>query len=627
MNETTQIIELHWLDWGVILLYGIGMFAVAFWAMRKVKDCGGFLLGKRKLGKLMMIGSTFAGGTNANHPMAVATATYQHGLSGLWLSLTWMLITPFFWMYPPVLRRLRIVTMVDLVQHRFGKTMATLFKVSGVVMTPISMGFGLKSAAIVIQVMTGGAITGNWALAVICVPTVLYTLMGGCVAAYATDVIQGLFIVILSFLMIPFAIHQAGGMVQLDAAISDSFTHLLSRESGSGLTAIWVFWFMIGILFSAVTSTGGSASGAKNEFAARSQVFGLIIKRFCTVGWGVVGLLAIGLFVGNDAMQAHLAANPNNVFPVVAGQVLPVVLRGLIVASMLAAVMSSLDSMMVGFAGVVVNNIYKEHFVKRGSAANYLLAARIFAVVGVLFGWLVASGVDSLVKFATIVEPLGGLTGVAILVAILWRRTTGWGAMASMAVMFPLFFYGANGIAFDHEALSKGLMSYHDCVAQGVATLPIVIRQIVGGMFAVYNLFGYHVNLQVPVEISYPLYLIPGVLVTVVVSWFTRQHSDHDVAEFYARLDTPVGEERALKAAGFHEDDLEGLDHEVVTVDAQDHDMSKRLLLTDLCRLPQLLRSGEAKLSDYKWDWYGLVGGTAFVVLFLAGVEWLGSLF
>jgi hypothetical protein len=53
----------------------------------------------------------------------------------------------------------------------------------------------------------------------------------------------------------------------------------------------------------------------------------------------------------------------------------------------------------------------------------------------------------------------------------------------------------------------------------------------------------------------------------------------------------------------------------------------RRLLMADLFRLPRLLAAGEAKLSDYKWDWIGLFGGAAFVCLFLYGVSLLGLLF
>ena len=606
------MIILHPADWAVVGLYIASLFFIAYLAMRRIRDCGGYLLGKRKLGKLMLMATAFAGGTNANHPIAVAAATFKNGLSGLWLSLVWMLITPWFWMYPPVLRRLRIVTLVDLVQLRFGRLMATLFKLVSLVSGPVSMGLGIKSAAVVTEVMTGGALKDEWALVVIVVPTIIYSLMGGVIAAYATDVLQGALIIVLSFLLIPFAIARAGGIEPLNAAISEEMTHLIAREGAAGFGFWWVFWFTAGILFSATVSTGGGALAARNEFAARSQIFGLIAKRFCTVGWGLVGLLGAALYAGN----ARIAANPDLIFPMMSGDLLPVVLRGLMVASVLAAVMSSLDGMMTGFGGLVVNNIYQTHIVRQATPAHYLFMTRLFSIVGVLLGWWVAGGVRSLVEFSTLMEPFNGLTGMAILVALMWRRVTKWGAIASVLVMVPLFTIGNTWT-----------------LPEGVASLPWGVRQAVEGMMTLYAAIGSPVTLipgphtTLPVPLKNPLYIIPGLTTLIVVSLLTRQHRPRDVEEFYARLDTPLGEEHRLREAGFHADDLERLDRDTVVVDANDRDVSRRLLLPDLLRLPRLLARGEAKLSDYKWDWIGLFGGIAFVVLFLRGVEWLGALF
>jgi hypothetical protein len=205
---------------------------------------------------------------------------------------------------------------------------------------------------------------------------------------------------------------------------------------------------------------------------------------------------------------------------------------------------------------------------------------------------------------------------VAILVALVWRRVTRSGAIASVAVMFPLFFIGNRWE-----------------LAHGLASLPFGVRHVVQWMVDLYASVGTTVAIpagadaHLPVEIKFPLYLIPGLLAIIVVSLCTRQHRGRDVAEFYARLDTPLGKEHRLKEMGFHEDDLEGLDHDVITVGQEDRDISKRLLLLDILYLPKLLLRGEAKLSDYKWDIFGVAGGVAFVVLFILFVQYVGSLF
>lgn len=620
--EAEQLIQLHGLDWLVIALYALFMFGIAFWAYPKIKDCGSFLVGSRKMGNLMIIASAFAGGTNANHPMAVAAATFQRGLSGVWLSLTWILITPFMWLYPPVLRRLRIVTTADVVRMRFGPVMATLFKIVVLCAVPMSLGFGLKSAAIVVQVMTGGAVSDTMALAIIVIPTLVYTLLGGVIAAYATDIYQGLMIVVLSFLLIPFAISAAGGGAELNAAIADEMTYMLARD-GVDFGFWWVFWFAIGITFSATIATAAGSAAAKDEMVARMKSFGSVIKRFCTLGWGLVGLFAVALYAGHPMLDSgsELAnASPDNVFALAAGDLLPIGLRGLLVASMLAAVMSSLDASLLTFSGMAVNNLYQEHFNRKASAKHYLLMARLFAVLAMGLGWWIAAGVDDLVDFATIVEPIYALTGMSILVALMWRGATAKAAICSLLVAAPLF------IAVNKPELSIGGASLFQMLhLQGLA-------EWIAGLYQI-NLHDPALGLvntagevtRLPVQVRYPMFIVPSLSVMIGVSLFTKQHNNHAVAEFYCRLDTPVGQEHLIRQAGFQVDQLELLDEHEPEIQVA-RKSQERLLLVDFFYLPKLLVRGEVRLSQYKWDLIGLFGSIAFVTGFVFFVEWIGSL-
>lgn len=629
------LIELAWLDWAIIGAYMVLMFGIAFWALRQIKDCGAYLVGSRKLGKLMMIAASFAGGTNANHPMSVAAASYQRGIAGIWLSLTWILITPFFWLYPPVVRRLRVVTLADIVRMRFGRFMSLLLKTLLILQIPVAMGLGIKSAAIVLQVMTGGSLSGTAAEAIVVLPTLFYVLLGGIIAAYATDIYQSVLIVILSFVLIPFAILRAGGFEPLSANISDEFTSLLAATPGD-FGFWWIFWFAIGITFSAVISSVGGAASARDENAARSGAYGLVIKRFCTVGWGLVGLFGMALYAGHpmlDSASGIPGAGPDNIFPLAAGDLLPIGLRGLMVASILAAVMSSLSAAIVGFGGMMVNNVYQEHFVRQATPRHYLAMARAFSAVGLFAGWWVASAITDLVEFSTVVEPLGGLAGIAILVALVWRRATAAGAIASVVVAVPLF-------------LACNFPSWPDWVwlnslAGGPVNLFDILhlRPLSELMASLYGLnlsdpsLGY-VNaagdlVRLPVQIKYPLYLLPSLGTIVVVSLLTRQHSHRDVAEFYCRLDTPVGQEDRILAAGFEVDQLQKLDgasaaaNRVTTATGT---RDERLLLLDFLRLPGLLRRGDVRLSDYRRDILGVVLSIAFIVVFILGIEAFGSL-
>ncbi len=628
------LVELHWLDWLVVGLYGLGTFGIAYWAMQKVHDTGGLLVGKRKLGKWMMMAASFAGGTNANHPIGVSAAAFKGGMPGVWLSLTWILITPFFWLYPPAVRRLRIVTPIDLVRMRYGATMAMLFKIVKLLTMPIAMALGIKSAAVVLEVMTGDAFPGlaadlgftdpatqrevgaALAAAAIALPTLIYTLMGGVIAAYATDIFQGLLIIILSFLLVPFAIVRAGGVEQLNGKVDETFAGLFTSVQAD-FGPWWIFWFAIGVLFSAALSSMGGALAARSEMQSRFGMFGLVAKRFCTVGWGLVGVLALVLYSSDPAFGGVLGADADKVFPVASGDLLPVVLRGLMVACILAAVMSSLDAALLGFGGVMVNNVYQEHFVKGASPKHYLLMTRIFATVGLITGTAVAWTIDDIVEFTTIVEPLGGVIGIAVFVALVWRRVTAWGAITSVIVIAPLF------LAVNKPGWVVPLTQFNLFEAMWLHPVADWMLGLYGLDPANYLNDAGHFS-TLPVQVKYPMYLIPTLGILVIVSLLTRQHDDHAVAEFYCRLDTPVGQEHKIRAAGFEVDQLEHL-NEQIDIDQPQSDTQERLLFADLLYLPWLLARGEARLMDYKWDWIGLFGSIVFVLLFLWAVDALGK--
>lgn len=622
-DTTTPLIQLSLLDWLVVGMYGIFMLYIAIRVYPRIKDCGGFFVGSRKMSKLAMVAAAFAGGTNATHPMAVAAATFQKGLPGVWLSLTWILITPFLWMYPPAMRRLRIITTVDVVKMRYGTLMASLFKLVSLVAVPVGMGLGIKSAAILFEVMTGGAVAGSWAIAAICLPTIIYTLLGGVVAAYLTDIYQGLLIVILSFLLIPFAVIEAGGISVLNERIDYQMMSLFSGGSGE-FGFWWVFWFAIGITFAASVSTASGSAAAKDEMTARMKVWGSIIKRFCTLGWGWVGVLGLAIYAGHpmlDAGSGVPGASPDNIFAFMSGELLPVGLRGLMVAAILAAVMSSLDASTIYFSSMAVSNLYQEHIVRKASAKHYLLMARLFCVVALLLAWWIATGIEDIVYFATIAEPINGVVGMTIFAALVWRRVTAAGAVASVFVSVPLY------LAVSQPQLGFGIPLFQILHLQPVA-------ELLAGWYGI-DLFdpalGY-VNGEglvqaLPVQVRYPLYIVPSLLTIIGVSLMTRQHSSRSVGEFYCRLDTPIGEEQRILDAGYAVDDLARLDNRDPEIEAKASTEGNRLLLTDALYLVGKLRRGEAKLADYRWDWIGLAGFTLFTVMLLLGIEWVARLF
>ncbi|MFM2091815.1 MAG: Sodium/pantothenate symporter [Planctomycetota bacterium] len=612
----TMASPLTLLDWSVIAVYVAVVGAIAWWTVRRVRDAGGFLLGQRRLGTWMMVASTFSGGINSNDPVTTASATYSKGMPGLWLGVVLIFNTPFYWMWPPVLRRLRVVTLIDVLRMRFGRVLGWGNLLLTVLAAPFAFGVGIKAAAVMIMVLSGTGADGqpaigiHAAIAMIVLPTVAYTVLGGVVAAYAVDLFQGLLIIVLSFLLLPFAIAQGGGRAAVAAAAERANPEVWSMLGSTEVTGAWLFWLIAGSMLSATAIYGWGALGARSEMAARWSILGNLGKRICTIGWALVGIVALALF-GSAAVSG---VKPDEVFAATCLAVLPSGLRGVMVAAMLAAVMSTLASYMLSLGAVLVNNVYKDHLVPRASPGHYLTVSRVATGATVFLGWGVAASGMTMTDLMTFNLRVNGLIGLLLLLAVCWRRITANAAIAGLAVMIPLFLVGeglARGAGADlYRVLAGWSLAAHDLI--GVAAAP--------GL----DLAAWDGAKPLPVQVTTPIYLVAGLLTLVAVSLATRQHDPRQVAEFYARLDTPLGQEDRLRAAGFQADTLEGFG---ATADAMDGatparpEVSRRFLLIDLLAWPRLLWRGEARPGDWAVDLWGIAGSIAFILAFVGLVQ------
>ncbi len=617
-------------DWLIIGAYLAVCLAIGWWAMRRIRDVGSYLLAERKLGKLMSMAETFAGAVNANDPVNITATTYKSGISGIWQALYFVVLTPWFWMIRPVGRRVRCVTGLDIVRYRFGVPLERIWLVLQLPVSMLGLGVGVQAAATVVTATSGGSISPLQAQAMVIVPTIVYCLMGGIIAVCATDLFMSILILVLSFVLIPLAIWHVGSTDML-AHVPDTHFTLFSTDWSPGAddwSVCALAWMVLGSLF---VAGNVNPTGAANEIAARVGSLGLLFKRICTVGWAAIGLFAVVIFGG-----AQLSGiKPDEMFGRMCGELLPDGLRGVMVASVLAAVMSTVAAGMVSFSGVFVKNLYQPLLRPVAPAGEYLLAARVVSAVILLLAWWLINMLNKgIIDFSFAVLFVGGLMGVPMLLSFLWRRVTAWGAIAGMAFLavsyalihlaaFPgpwvpeAFRDLARGVAHLYGWLSP---DYGAFLLSKINAMMLPENRILDATGAVID----YKAKTLPLAIYQPIYLIPGILATVVVSLLTRQHDERSVREFYARVDTPVGEEQRLIDQGIQVDMVETVGGTVV-VDPKHHDVQKRLLVLDLFYLPGLIWRREVSWRDYRVDLIGIAGSVVVWIVFFGGLYLAGQ--
>ena len=501
------------IDWAVVAVYLIGITIIGIWAAKRVKSAASFFIGDRKFGKWMMLFFMFGAGTHSDQAVSVAAKTYRAGASGIWYQWLWLFATPFYWLIAPVFRRMRAVTTGDYYEIRYDKSVSVLFAVMAVLQVMISIGLMLKGSGAMITAVSGGSINPTLAIFAMTIMFVIYGIAGGMSAAIITNFIQGILTIVLSFLILPFALAKVNGMTGLREALDPAMLEIVAPGE---ITIFFIAVVSFNALIGWVTQPHSMANCAagKTEMEGRVGVtFGMFTKRICTIAWMLTGLCAI-------AMYAKQEIDVDHVYGQMAYELLPQIspgLIGLFIACMLAAVMSSCDSLMIAGSGLFTENFYKKILVVGKNDKHYIFVGRVASAILVAVGIFFAFSWESVVDGLEIFWKIAAMMGIAFWAGLFWRRATVAGAWAGTLVSFA-------ALLFTSSFTFAGFVLW-DFNAQLADKLPAFML--------------WEGKLYLPWQMI--IYLSTGFVALVVVSLFTRPVAKETLDRFYACLRTPIG--------------------------------------------------------------------------------------
>ena len=446
------------LDYIVLVGYFLILVGIGIWSSWRIKKQEDYFMGNRSFGKLLQTFAAFGAGTGSSDPVNVGRTTFTSGLSGMWSVMYWLFVTPFYWITGVWYRRMRHLTLGDWFVERyesqalglgyccFGLAFfmvygSMLFTAIGKVAAPL---VGIDSIS-----WGGQEIPIEYLLVpIIGVVVLVYGIAGGLEAAYYTDLIQGLCIIALSVILIPIGLQQLAGA---DGSLFDGFIELHKRLPEEQFTVFggntsefpWyrilaiVLINLVGIVVQPhFIATGGGS--AKTEMNARfGLVTGNFLKRFCTVGWVLTGLIALALFANNP----EVVADPDKTWGVASRELLWPGLTGLMLACLLAALMSSVDAYMVVGSALVVRNVYAPYINPNASEKQYVFMGRltgILVVAGAVIISLISMDVYVQLQLTWV---FGVLFAAPFWVGMYWRGATliaAWISVAFCAIMFFL---------------------------------------------------------------------------------------------------------------------------------------------------------------------------------------------
>jgi len=366
-----------------IILYFAGIIGVGIWTTKKIKGSDDFFIGGRAMPGwavgLSLLGTAISSVTFLAYPGAAFAGNWSRLLPGLTLPIAAFAGIFFFIIF---YRRSGFVSAYEYFEKRFGGWGRSYASFVYVLFSIYRIGTVLFLLALPLQVLTGLSLPSI--IIIIGILVTLYTLMGGLEAVIWTDVVQTILLVLGGILTVVIIFTKVdGGMFGVLKYAADAGKFKITTSWNFDLTRDTFWMFVITGIIGNIQEFSTDQIKIQRYLAPKTD--GEAKRAALTVGLGCIPVWALFMFIGTCIWvfyQHHLGLLPagmraDEVYPHFILTQLPEGLGGFIIAAVMAAAMSIIDSGMNAGATVVTIDWYKKFFVKDRDDKHYLATGRV----------------------------------------------------------------------------------------------------------------------------------------------------------------------------------------------------------------------------------------------------------
>ena len=478
------MIENNYAVYGTFVVYLIMMLAIGVIAYQRTANSSDYFLGGRSLGPWPAALSAGASDMSGWLLLGLPGYAYGSGMEAIWLAGGLLLGTWANWMFTA--KRLRTysieagdaLTLPEYFANRFQDHSRLLQVISAFFILLFFLFYtssGLVAGGKLFETVFGLEYTTALIVGTVCI--VSYTLFGGFLAVSWTDLVQGL-LMAAALLIVPIAAIQAdGGFGAMWTAVEAKNPELLTifnDVNGEPLSLIAII---------SLAAWGLGYFGQPHilaRFAACRSNEDISTARRIAVGWSglsMAGALLVGLagmlFV--ESQMGGELGDGETIFMLLVNAIFHPVMAGILLAAILAAIMSTADSQLLVSSSALAEDFYKQLLRKNASQKEVVMVGRL-AVIGLsLIAMFLAFNPDStvlgLVSYAW--AGFGAAFGPALLISLYWKNMTRNGALAGIVV-------GAVTVVV-WKQLSGGLFDMYEIVPGIIfATIAILVVSMMG---------------------------------------------------------------------------------------------------------------------------------------------------
>lgn len=438
------MVALDNLDYLIIAGYFLVVFGIAGWATFKEKvnaSSADYFLGGKNVGWFVIGASLFASNIGSEHLVGLAGSGASSGVAvGQFEILAGFMLLLLGWVFVPFYVRSGVFTMPEFLEKRYSsgaRTYLTWISIIAYILTKISV--TIAAGAIVFTAMGVEFWTGAL---IIVIATGIYTIFGGLKAVLYTDMIQMFVLIGGSITVTLFGLNELGGWGELKATVGDSYFDMWQPMDhpdfpwtgilfGAPILGVW-YWCTDQYIVQRVLS-------ARNiEQARKGTIFGGFLKMLPLFLFVVPGIIAYAL-----AQKGALSLEDSDQSLIVLVKTMvPAGLRGLVIAGLLAALMSSLSSVFNSCSTIFTIDVYKRwkpETPEKKLVVIGQIATVIMVGIGLLWIPFMQNVSDQLFVYLQSVQGyISPPIAAVFLLGIFFKRLNAKGAMAALWTGFVL---------------------------------------------------------------------------------------------------------------------------------------------------------------------------------------------
>lgn len=438
---------IHWQVIIPLLVFLIIIFMIGFWANKQVRTSNSFLqeyfLGGREMGGFLLAMTMMATYGSASSFIGGPGVSYNLGLGWVLLSMAQLPAGYFVLMilgkkFAIISRRYEAITLIDFLKKRYESNIVIFISaISIIVFLFASMTAQWVGGARLIESLTG--LNYTVALLIFAVTVLVYVIIGGFRAVALTDAMQGTVMIIGTIILLIGTIIAGGGVDNIMNSLAIENPQMLSPFGSDGsLTPLYVstFWILIGLGVIGLPQIAVRAMSYKDS---KSLHLAILIG---TIGIGTImfGMHLIGVLARPVVPGIEVA---DTVMPILTLEVLHPVLAGIVLAAPMAAIMSTVNALLILVSSTVVKDVYLNFI--NPNATDKQIKKRSFivtTVIGLAVVFFALKPPEFLITLNLFA--FGGLESAflwSVVFGLYWKKANKYGVISSMITGLFLYIY------------------------------------------------------------------------------------------------------------------------------------------------------------------------------------------